>query len=259
MKETTKIILAFILGILISGVAVYAGVVLSADKVSYNNTTVKDSLDNLFSDVENGKAKIAAAITDKGVDTSVNDTYSTIVSNIEKIEVSKFLFNEETGYVQYKNNYGDILNLIEMSKILEMENIYPIYYSIGSILINNISNISFSGNGFSYTTGSAASPNYGLNKSTYTASNDIRGILSGTIDVTKLDSVVIEINQRSASIPSIGFYVNDTNHLIDPSTTGTYTIDVSDLTGEVQFVVNCGWTTGTGWITADKIYGIYSE
>jgi hypothetical protein len=70
MKETTKIILAFILGILICGAVVCASTLLKASDVSYNDTTVNDALNELF-DLANkkGPTKVDATSTDthKGI------------------------------------------------------------------------------------------------------------------------------------------------------------------------------------------------
>jgi hypothetical protein len=54
MKENTKIIIALTVGMLISGVVVYAGTLLKASEVSYNETTVNDALNELF-DLANKK------------------------------------------------------------------------------------------------------------------------------------------------------------------------------------------------------------
>lgn len=43
------------------------------------------NMDNLFQSVSNGKAQIAGAITDKGVTTSANDSFSTMATNIRAI------------------------------------------------------------------------------------------------------------------------------------------------------------------------------
>lgn len=48
-------------------------------------TTLNGNVNNLFQSVSNGKSQVAGAITDKGVPTSANDSYSTMASNIRAI------------------------------------------------------------------------------------------------------------------------------------------------------------------------------
>ncbi len=49
---------------------------------------LNDNVENLFQSVSDGKEQIAEAITDKGVATSATDSYSTMASNIRKIETT---------------------------------------------------------------------------------------------------------------------------------------------------------------------------
>jgi gas vesicle protein len=102
--------MGIVIGILISGIVAYAGIVLSADKVGYKDTTVDKELDNLFEDVENGKKQIAQAITNKGVNTLSTDSWDTIASNINSILTRSnpnIRYNNETGYIQYLDNNGN--------------------------------------------------------------------------------------------------------------------------------------------------------
>ena len=48
-------------------------------------STLNGTVNNLFGSVSNGKSQIAGAITDKGVPTSANDSYSTMANNIRAI------------------------------------------------------------------------------------------------------------------------------------------------------------------------------
>jgi hypothetical protein len=119
------IIVGVIIGILLSGVAVYAtGGKLTADSVSYNKTTVKASLDNLFNDVENGKAKIAEAITNKGVETSSTASYDKMVSNINSISTGTSNA-DKTLYqaLKYSGIVTEDMTFEEMTKALE--NYFP--------------------------------------------------------------------------------------------------------------------------------------
>lgn len=71
--------------------------VISADMTTavYDNTTsgatatnVQDAIDEVFQSVSNGKTLIAAAITDKWVSTAASDSFSTMASNIESLEIA---------------------------------------------------------------------------------------------------------------------------------------------------------------------------
>ena len=65
----------------------------TASQTSYDNstthssaTTVQGVVDELFISVSNGKKLIASAITGKGQSTSASDTFSTMATNISKIQ-----------------------------------------------------------------------------------------------------------------------------------------------------------------------------
>ena len=66
---------------------------LSAGEISYDNSTsgmsavnTQDAIDELFQSVSEGKSLIAAAVTDKGVQTAATDTFAEMAENIEAIE-----------------------------------------------------------------------------------------------------------------------------------------------------------------------------
>ncbi len=72
-----------------------SGGATSAAQVSYNNSTtgmaatqVQAAIDELFTNVSNGKVLLADAITDKGVTTSPEDTFQTMADNIGEISGS---------------------------------------------------------------------------------------------------------------------------------------------------------------------------
>ena len=74
------------------------GAEVSAEDVSYDNTTsgmtatdVQEAIDEVFQSVSNGKTLIAAAITDKGVQTAASDSFSTMATNIRAIDTSSFI------------------------------------------------------------------------------------------------------------------------------------------------------------------------
>ena len=51
-------------------------------------SSLNGTVNNLFQSVSNGKSQIAGAITDKGVSTSANDSFSTMANNIRAISTS---------------------------------------------------------------------------------------------------------------------------------------------------------------------------
>lgn len=62
---------------------------ITASNVSYSNTTsgmtsgnVQNAIDELFQSVSEGKSLIAAAVTDKGVETTATDSFATMAGNI---------------------------------------------------------------------------------------------------------------------------------------------------------------------------------
>lgn len=66
----------------------------NAENISYDNTStssiitgdnVQEAIDQLFTSVSNGKSEIASAITDKGVSTSADASFSVMAKNIGKI------------------------------------------------------------------------------------------------------------------------------------------------------------------------------
>ncbi|MGN0992786.1 MAG: hypothetical protein ACI4PE_02495, partial [Bacilli bacterium] len=83
-----KIVFSFILGMIVSGMSIYAAVSLTSDKVGYNDTTVKDSLDSLFTEAVNGKNSITTALSNKGFNVNNNSTYSEIVNGINELPVT---------------------------------------------------------------------------------------------------------------------------------------------------------------------------
>lgn len=49
------------------------------------NKVITAKLDEVFQSVSDGKSKVAAAITDKGIDTAADDTFDIMAENIKKI------------------------------------------------------------------------------------------------------------------------------------------------------------------------------
>lgn len=56
---------------------------------NFTSETLDGALNELFTDVSDGKTKIATAITGKGISTSSSDTFNTMVANIGKINTGK--------------------------------------------------------------------------------------------------------------------------------------------------------------------------
>lgn len=85
----------------------------NASNITYNNNqtssiitgnNVQQAIDQLFTSVSNGKKKIAGAITDKGVSTSENASFDTMVNNIKTIQEKTF-FNGLNVLNTSENSY----------------------------------------------------------------------------------------------------------------------------------------------------------
>lgn len=103
---------------------------ITASNVSYSNTTsgmtsgnVQNAIDELFQSVSEGKSLIAAAVTDKGVETAATDSFATMAGNIGQIssgggneaEIVSVQFsanNDETFYYTGSNGSGEQVHLI---------------------------------------------------------------------------------------------------------------------------------------------------
>ena len=66
---------------------------LTASLIEYNNSTssmaatnVQEAIDELFTDVSEGKTLIATAVTDKGIETAATDSFQQMAENISQIE-----------------------------------------------------------------------------------------------------------------------------------------------------------------------------
>ena len=89
MKKYLIFVMGFILGI--AGTS-YAAYKLKAEQVSFDKTNsslnsenVQDSIDELATDLKNGKQSLAQAITNKGIETSATDSLENMANNIDKI------------------------------------------------------------------------------------------------------------------------------------------------------------------------------
>lgn len=106
-------------------------------------SSLNGTVNNLFTFVSDGKSQVAEAITDKGVSTSANDSFSTMASNIRSISSSggsidpnfvntsdatattSDILNGKTAYVKGEKIYGNLLYTGETEYIVNPDNPYP--------------------------------------------------------------------------------------------------------------------------------------
>ena len=106
-----KIILGFILGgIVFTLGGVVATTAISSTNVTYQNKTVNNALDELYNEAITGKELVAAAITNKGITTTSNDTYEVMASNINNIDTDHTEINQKISNLESKHN-SDIASL----------------------------------------------------------------------------------------------------------------------------------------------------
>ena len=104
-----------IIGIIIGGIiftlgGVVAATTISSKNVIYQNKTVNTALDELYDNAITGKELVAAAITNKGVTTTSNDTYETMATNINSIDTDHTEINQKLSNLESKHN-SDIASL----------------------------------------------------------------------------------------------------------------------------------------------------
>ena len=106
-----KIILGIIIGVIISGtVGVIAATTISSKNVTYQNKTVNNALDELYNNAATGKELIAAAITNKGITTTSMDTYETMATNINNIDIDHTEIIGKISNLESKHN-SDVTSL----------------------------------------------------------------------------------------------------------------------------------------------------
>ena len=122
-----KMIIGIIIGGIIFGViGVVASTMISSKNVVYQNKTVNSALDELYNDAITGKELVAAAITNKGVATTSNDTYETMATNINNIDTDNSELNQKINNLESKHNndVASVTNLLNnMSQSLTPRNI----------------------------------------------------------------------------------------------------------------------------------------
>ena len=104
-----------IIGIIIGGIVftlggVVATTAISSTNVTYQNKTVNNALDELYDEAVTGKELVAAAITNKGINTTSNDTYEVMASNINNIDTDHTEINQKISNLESKHN-SDIASL----------------------------------------------------------------------------------------------------------------------------------------------------
>ena len=106
-----KIILGFILGgIVFTLGGVVASTLISSKNVTYQNKTVNNALDELYSEAVTGQELVAAAITNKGVTTTSSDTYEVMANNINSIDNNHTEINQKINNLESKHN-SDVASL----------------------------------------------------------------------------------------------------------------------------------------------------
>ena len=106
-----KIILGFILGgIVFTLGGVVATTAISSTNVTYQNKTVNTALDELYNQAVTGKELVAAAITNKGITTTSSDTYETMATNINNIDIDHTEIIGKISNLESKHN-SDVTSL----------------------------------------------------------------------------------------------------------------------------------------------------
>ena len=109
IKNNMKIITAFILGLLVSGICAYA-ITVSSDDISYGDVTVKDALDDLY----------------QARDNSLSVNTSTLIVNRASAQTTSFSFTPSSEYKFYvitdiyfaaSRNYSTFINNINIASI----------------------------------------------------------------------------------------------------------------------------------------------
>ena len=103
IKKNIKLIIGLVLGLIISGISVYAVTVSSSD-VTYKNTNVQNAINDLYSKVGNGVPTKTQTITKSG---NISSWPVTFTFNELQQVVGVTYINASSGYVgnQYVFNF----------------------------------------------------------------------------------------------------------------------------------------------------------
>jgi len=80
------------------------------------NKIITAKLNEVFQSVSDGKSKIAAAITDKGVDTAADATFNIMSENISKIETGSSIQKDNMKVLCNKGILNEIECIVEVTK-----------------------------------------------------------------------------------------------------------------------------------------------
>ena len=80
------------------------------------NKVITAKLNEVFQSVSDGKSKIAAAITDKGINTAADATFNTMSENIKKIETGSSIQKDNTKISYNKVILNEIKCIVEVTK-----------------------------------------------------------------------------------------------------------------------------------------------
>ena len=131
-----------IIGIIIGGIVftlggVVATTAISSTNVTYQNKTVNNALDELYDNAITGKELVAAAITNKGITTTSNDTYETMATNINNIDTDNSELNQKINNLESKHN-SDVASLTGSISNLNQSLTTIIDTAFGNNLVNFI-------------------------------------------------------------------------------------------------------------------------
>ena len=80
------------------------------------NKVITAKLNEVFQSVSDGKSKIAAAITDKGINTAADATFNTMANNISKIEAGSSIQKDNMKILCNKGILNEIKCIVEVTK-----------------------------------------------------------------------------------------------------------------------------------------------